>query len=97
MPSPSTELIHECASAGLLAALEQPKTILLIEDDPFVGRATCELLTNAGHHSIEAENVTGVLGVDVRLAVCIFLMLAATFLFRDVVSRARKRPHADHV
>ena len=58
MASPSTELIQECPSAGLLAAYEQNTTILVIEDDPFVRRATCELLTNAGYHATEAANAT---------------------------------------
>lgn len=38
--------------------LDQRKTILVIEDDLFVRRATCELLAGAGHHVIEAENAT---------------------------------------
>ena len=58
MARPSTRLIQEYASAGFGAVLDQRKNILVIEDDPFVRRATCELLTNAGHHSIEAENAT---------------------------------------
>ena len=66
MASPSTQLIQECVSDGLLAVLDQHKTILVIEDDHFVRRATCELLTNAGHHAIEAEHATIACGLFAR-------------------------------
>ena len=46
--------------------LDQRKTILVIEDDPFVRRATCELLADASHDVIDAENATTAQGLFAR-------------------------------
>ena len=49
-------LLDECCSPVLITRLDSEKTILIVEDDDFVRRATCELLSNSGHHVLEARN-----------------------------------------
>jgi len=52
----STELVQSAASAGFLARSEESRTILVVEDNSLVRRATCELLAHSGHHALEAPN-----------------------------------------
>lgn len=52
----ATELDHNATTAGLLARLQESKTILIVEDNALVRRATCELLSHLGHQVLEATN-----------------------------------------
>ena len=51
-----TELDQNAAPTGLLARLQESRTILVVEDNVLVRRATCELLSHLGHDAMEATN-----------------------------------------
>ena len=53
---PSTEPAQELASNGLLSPPRQCRTVLVIEDDGFVRRAACEVLTDFGYIPLGAAN-----------------------------------------
>lgn len=49
---PGIESYHRSADPGS----EYSKTILLVEDEPFVREVTCEVLRSAGYHVLTARN-----------------------------------------
>jgi len=52
----STGLDQNAASAELLARLGQSRTILVVEDNSLVRRATCEVVRHSGHRALEAAS-----------------------------------------
>jgi DNA-binding NtrC family response regulator len=52
----ATELDQNAAPPALLARLEERRTVLVVEDNALVRRATCELLSHLGHQVLEATN-----------------------------------------
>src|SRR5262245_41927209 len=49
-------VVEEFPVSKLMAPLESARTVLVIEDDPFVRCAASEVLRNAGFDVLEAEN-----------------------------------------
>jgi len=56
VPSPVATPSHELLLPGVLGRHEFGKTILVVEDDPFVRSAACELLRELGFEILEAQN-----------------------------------------
>ena len=52
----ATELDQNAAPPALLGRLQESRTILVVEDNVLVRRATCELLSHLGHDAMEATN-----------------------------------------
>lgn len=52
----ATALDQNAAPPVLLERLEESRTILVVEDNVLVRRATCELLSHLGHDAMEATN-----------------------------------------
>jgi DNA-binding NtrC family response regulator len=71
---------QNAASAGLLAQLDPSRTILVVEDDSLVRRATCELLAHAGHHALETTNATMARAVFARNAIRIDAVICDAIL-----------------
>jgi Response regulator containing CheY-like receiver, AAA-type ATPase, and DNA-binding domains len=67
--------IHECKQTTLLLS-EPHATILVVEDEPFVRSATCELLDSLGYHALSAEDASSAkkifadLDEQINLLVC---------------------------
>ena|GEM_PF-2631443 len=67
--------IHECKQTTLLLS-EPHATILVVEDEPFVRSATCELLNSLGYHALSAEDTTSAKSIfadldeQINLLVC---------------------------
>jgi|KBSMisStandDraft_5_1062788.scaffolds.fasta_scaffold06287_4 DNA-binding NtrC family response regulator len=52
----ATELDQNSAPPQLLARMQESRTILVVEDNALVRRATCELLWHLGHDALAATN-----------------------------------------
>lgn len=65
---PSTELLRDDVSVDPLLQVEASTTVLVVEDNSLVRRATCELLAQSGHHALEAANAAVARGFFKRKA-----------------------------